>query len=91
MTKSEMVANFAERTGFTKAQASEAMSAFLDMVKDELVAKKKVSLPGFGVFNPTVRKERECHNPQTGVALTVPARNAVNFKPSKVLKDSMNA
>ena len=45
---------------------------------------------GFGTFGVSRRAARVGHNPQTGAAVQIPARNAVTFKAGSALKDAVN-
>ena len=51
----------------------------------------KVSLVGFGSFSVSKRAARAGRNPQTGKSISIPASKNTGFKPSKALKDIVNA
>ena len=90
MTKSELIYVIAEKAGLSKADASRALSATLESVTDALKAGEKVALIGFGTFSVSLRAARTGRNPQTGVALAVPASKAAKFKAGQKLKDALN-
>ena len=50
MTKDEMIAYMAEKSGITKKQATQAFEAFTDGVTTQLKKGKKISFSGFGTF-----------------------------------------
>jgi len=89
MTKAELVAKIAEKTGLSKKDAESALNAFMDSVKEALAAGEKVSLVGFGTFEVVERAERKGRNPQTGEEITIPASKAPKFRPGKGLKDAV--
>ena len=89
MTKAELVAKIAEKTGLSKKDAELALNAFMDSVKEALAAGEKVSLVGFGTFEVVERAERKGRNPQTGEEITIPASKAPKFRPGKGLKDAV--
>ena len=74
MTKSELIAEIAERTGQSKADVERTLKSFED-IAHEVVAKggEKLTLPGFISFEQTHRNARTARNPQTGEPIQVPA------------------
>ncbi len=90
MKKSELVEAVATKTGLTKADATRAIDAFLETVKEALVRGDKVPLVGFGTFATSRRAAREGRNPQTGETVQIAARTAVSFKAGSALKEAVN-
>lgn len=89
MNKTELIATIAEKTEMTKVQSEKALTAFMDIVKEELVKGEKVSLVGFGTFEVTERAERQGRNPSTGESMVIPVSKSPKFKAGKVLKDAI--
>jgi DNA-binding protein HU-beta len=89
MTKSELIAQIAERSGVAKADVEKALKGFEEVVH-EVVAKgeEKLSLPGFLSFEQTTRSARTGRNPQTGEAIQVPESKAVKVTAGSKLKAS---
>ncbi len=71
--------------------ADTVLSAFADVVAEELKKGEKIQLVGFGTFEVTERAERTGRNPKSGEAMTIPASKAPKFKAGKALKDAINA
>lgn len=90
MKKAELVEAVAEKAGLTKADATRAIDAFLETVKEVLVKGDKLPLVGFGTFATSKRSAREGRNPQTGEVVKIAARTAVTFKPGAALKEAVN-
>ena len=90
MSKTELVAAIAERTGLTKKDSEAAVNAFVETVTEQLKNGEKVQLIGFGTFEVSERAERVGRNPQTGTEMTIAASKAPKFKAGKALKDSLN-
>lgn len=91
MNKSELIANIAEKTGFTKKDAENAVNAFVASIEEALVKGDKVQLIGFGTFESRDRKERQGRNPRNpGEIIEIPASKAPVFKAGKALKDALN-
>jgi DNA-binding protein HU-beta len=90
MTKEEFVAKLAQAGKVTKKEADALFSAFVDMVAGLLKKGERVALPGLGVFSVVQKKARTGRNPGTGAAIKIPARKAVKFSTSSVLKQGLN-
>ncbi len=90
MNKSQLVDSVAEKSGISKADAKKAVEAFVDSVKETLVAGDKLALIGFGTFSIQERAEREGRNPATGASMTIPAKKLVKFKAGAELSGAVN-
>ncbi len=90
MNKGDLINKLAEEANLSKTQATEAINSVLETISDTLKDGKKVSLIGFGTFTLNKRNERAGRNPQTGEAITIPAKNVVKFKPGKELMQNVN-
>lgn len=87
MTKTELVAAIAERTGVSKADVERTMNGFQDIVMQKVAAGgDKVTIPGFLSFEQTDRAARKGRNPQTGEEIDVPASKAVKISAGAKLK-----
>lgn len=89
MTKSEMIDAIAKTTGFTKASIEETYAAVLKIVATETKKKGVFTLPNLGKFSVVSRKARMGRNPATGEPMKIPAKKAVKFTVSKLVKDSI--
>lgn len=87
MNKGELVDAVAESVGLTKKQANAAVSAVFETVMNSVAEGNKVTIIGFGTFEPRERQERESRNPKTGEALTIPAKTVPAFSAGKQFKD----
>ena len=90
MKKIELVRAIAKSADMTQAQAAEALSATLTIIKKTLKKKEDVRLVGFGSFKVTKRKARTGINPQTKKPIKIPACNVAKFVPGKELKELVN-
>lgn len=92
MSKNELVARVAEKTGFTKKDSEIAVNAFTSSVQDALKKGEKVQIIGFGTFESRARKAREGRNPKKpGEVIMIEACKAPIFKAGKTLKDAINS
>ena len=90
MNKTELVASIAAKTKCTKRAAEMTVEALLEAITAELAKGEKVQLIGFGTFEVRARKARKGRNPQSGVALDIPAANQPVFTAGKALKEAVN-
>ena len=90
MNKSELIAAIANKTGVTKKDTEEVLSAFVDVVKETLKAEDKVQMIGFGTFECKKRAARIARNPRNGAEIEIPAAKTAVFKAGKALKDAVN-
>ena len=87
MNKGELVDQIADRTPFTKKQADLVLSAALDLVMEAVADGDKVTLVGFGSFEPRDRKAREGRNPKTGEKMQIQATRVPAFSAGKLFKE----
>ena len=89
MNKADLVNAISDKSGVTKKQADMVLSAALDIIIDSVSDGDKVTLVGFGSFEPRHRKERNGRNPQTGKALKIPATTVPAFSAGKLFKEQV--
>ena len=89
MTKSDIIAEIANKSNLTKADAEKALNSFVEITKDTLKKEGRLALAGFGSFVVSERKERQGRNPQTGETMTIKASKTVRFRAGKALKESL--
>lgn len=85
MNKAELISAMAAGADMTKADATKALNAFLEVVMDALKKGEKVTLVGFGTLSVAERAARTGINPATKETIEIPARKVVKFKPSTEL------
>ena len=90
MTKAELVAAIAERSGLNKNQSKDALDAFLDCVTDTVKGGSEVRIVGFGSFVPVAREAGMARNPRTGAQVARPASKTVKFRVGEGLKSALN-
>ena len=90
MTKADIVEKIYEKVGFSKKESAELVELVFDIVKSTLEQGDKIKIAGFGNFVVKEKADRRGRNPQTGEEITICARRILTFKPSQVLKASIN-
>jgi DNA-binding protein HU-beta len=91
MTKAELVTAIADRAGLNKAQAREALDAFIESVSHSLKAGQPVQLVGFGKFVPVKRAAGVARNPRTGEKVECAASSTCRFHAGDALKNVLNS
>jgi integration host factor subunit alpha len=90
MTKADLVDKIHANTGLTKDEAFAYLETVLETIKKTLETADTVKITGFGSFVVKKKNSRKGRNPQTGEPITITARKVLTFKPSPVLKASLN-
>ena len=90
MTKTDLIAQVAEKTSLTKKDSAAAIDAVFAAITAALAQGDGLSLTGFGSFAISERAAKEGRNPKTGEKMAIAASKTVKFKPGKALKDSVN-
>jgi DNA-binding protein HU-beta len=90
MTKAELVAAIADKTGLNRTQAKDALDAVLDSVTASLKSGQEVRLVGFGSFVPVERKAGTARNPRTGETVKRAASKTARFRVGEGLKSALN-
>ncbi|WP_161635011.1 HU family DNA-binding protein [Leptolyngbya sp. Heron Island J] len=87
MNKGELVDKVSEKASVTKKQADAVISAAIESIMEAVASGEKVTLVGFGSFEPRHRKEREGRNPKTGDTMVIPATTVPAFSAGKLFKE----
>ncbi|MCX6242185.1 MAG: integration host factor subunit beta [Bacteroidetes bacterium] len=83
MTKAEIVAEIANKTGIEKVAVQASVEAFMETIKNSMVTGQNVYLRGFGSFIIKKRAEKTGRNISKNTTLIIPAHNIPAFKPAK--------
>lgn len=90
MTKAELIAEIANETQGTKADAEKYLNAILQVIQSTLAGGDSIPLIGFGTFSVIERAERMGRNPQTNEPMKIPASKAIKFSVGSKLKTAVN-
>lgn len=90
MNKNDLIAEVADRTNLSKADATKAVDYVFDIITDALKKGDEVRLVGFGTFVVSTRAASEGRNPRTGETIQIPSSKQPKFKAGKGLKDAVN-
>lgn len=89
MTKADIVARIAQQTGVEKAVAMTVVEAFMETVKDSMVAGNEVFLRGFGSFIIKKRAKKVARNISKNTTIVIPAHSVSAFKPAKMFLEAV--
>jgi integration host factor subunit alpha len=90
MTKADIVEILQAGTGLTRKESAEMMEEVFSIIKSTLEQGEILKISGFGNFEVKQKNDRKGRNPQTGETITIEARRIVTFKPSTILRNSIN-
>jgi DNA-binding protein HU-beta len=90
MNKGDLIDKIAKDAKITKAQAGDALDAFLGAATSALGKGDKVTLVGFGTFSVAKRAARVGRNPRTGKEIKIKAKKVAKFKPGTLLAKKVN-
>jgi DNA-binding protein HU-beta len=90
MTRTQLIAALAEKTGSDKKSAGATLDALAEIVMKEVAGGGAVTLPGLGKMVCRARPERDVRNPATGEKIRKAADKVVKFTIAKALKDAVN-
>lgn len=87
MTKKEIIEIVAQRTGQRKNHTKVIIECVFDVFIETLARERRIEVRNFGVFRVKETPARIGRNPVTKESADVPARNIVQFKAGKFMKD----
>jgi len=89
-TKASIVDEICEKIGLPKKESTDIVELLFESMKKTLAEGDSLKISGFGTFLVRSKKSRLGRNPQTGEAMEISARRVISFKPSQVLRDTLN-
>lgn len=89
MNKAELVDAISQKTNVSKKETDIILTAMLEEITAAVAGGNKVTLVGFGSFEPRERQAREGRNPKTGEAMTISATRVPGFSAGKSFKDKV--
>ncbi len=90
MIKADLINKISRDLNIPKQEAEEGVNLFFTSIKDAILRGEEIEIRGFGSFRLRKRTSRAGRNPRTGEPVKVPPKKVLYFKPSKLLKDSIN-
>jgi len=91
MTKADLVEMVKTATQLEQRKTEEVVETIFESLIGALRNGDKIEIRGFGTFRTRDRRGRQGRNPKTGEVVEVRAKKILFFKPSKELKEFVNA
>lgn len=91
MTKADLVEEVSRAITATRKEAETVVETVFGCIVQALRNSDKIEIRGFGSFRTRQRRGRTGRNPKTGEKVEVPPKRIPFFKPSKDLKELVNA
>jgi DNA-binding protein HU-beta len=91
MTKAEIVADIANKTGIEKVAVQATVEAFMETLKNSIIHGQNVCLRGFGSFIIKKRAEKTGRNISKNTTIIIPAHNIPAFKPAKTFVNKVKS
>jgi integration host factor subunit alpha len=90
LTKAKLAELLHERVGVTKKEAGDLVDEVFGLMRDRLTDGEKVKISGFGNFVVRDKSARRGRNPQTNEEIIIARRRVLTFRPSAVLRATLN-
>lgn len=91
MTKADLIEEVSRVVEMTRKDSEVIVDTIFDAIVRSLREGDKIEIRGYGSFRTRQRQPRVGRNPKTGTRVEVPSKRIPYFKPSKELKDLVNA
>jgi integration host factor subunit beta len=91
MTKADLVEEVIRATELPRKESETIVETIFESIIQALKTSDKIEIRGFGSFRTRQRRGRIGRNPKTGEKVEVPPKKIPYFKPSKELKEFVNA
>ena len=90
MTKKEIAAKVAMKTGITNKQAVTIIDDLLGRIKEGLIDGEKIEIRGFGVLKIRYTKKKIARNLKSNTEIIIEPTRRVKFIPGKKMKEMVN-
>ena len=89
LTKAKLADYLHKKMGLPKKDCLQIVETFFEEIMSALEKGEEVKLPGLGNFSTSYKKSRPGRNPKTGEKHQIKARNVINFKAGKKLREQL--
>ena len=89
MTKADVIAEIASKTGIDKKDVSETLESFFEVVKNNLANQENIYVRGFGSFINKKRARKIARNISKNTSITIEEHYVPSFKPAKVFVEQI--
>jgi len=89
VTKADVIAEIADKTGIDKAEVTNTLETFFSVVKDSLAEGENIYVRGFGSFINKKRAKKVARNISKNTAMVIDEHFIPSFKPAKVFVEQV--
>jgi DNA-binding protein HU-beta len=89
VTKADVIAEIADKTGIDKADVSSALESFFSVVKDNLSKGEPIYVRGFGSFVNKKRAKKVARNISKNTSIVIDEHYIPSFKPAKIFVEQV--
>jgi integration host factor subunit alpha len=90
LTRADLSDAVHQQVGLSRSESADLVKSVLDRITDKLVLGETVKLSSFGTFAVRSKGGRVGRNPKTGQEVPITPRRVLVFRPSHVLKSTIN-
>lgn len=90
VTRAQLAETIYAQVGLSRNESADLLEAVLERISAALEAGESVKISGFGTFSVRQKGRRIGRNPKTGVEVPILPRRVLVFRPSQVLKGTVN-
>ncbi len=91
MTKADVIAEIADKTGIDKAEVTNTLETFFSVVKDSLAEGENIYVRGFGSFINKKRAKKVARNISKNTAMVIDEHFIPSFKPAKIFVEQVKS
>jgi DNA-binding protein HU-beta len=89
VTKAEVIAQIAEKTGIDKSDVSTTVEAFFNVIKNSMSEGENIYVRGFGSFINKKRARKVARNISKNTAIIIDEHYIPSFKPAKIFVEKI--
>jgi integration host factor subunit alpha len=90
VTRAQLAETIYAQVGLSRNESADLLEAVLERISTALESGESVKISGFGTFSVRQKGRRIGRNPKTGVEVPILPRRVLVFRPSQVLKGTVN-
>lgn len=91
LTRADLSDAVYQEIGLSRAESMQMVEAVLDIMSDAIISGQNVKLSSFGSFIVRSKGGRIGRNPKTGQEVPIAPRRVLTFRPSQVMRDTINS
>ena len=91
VTRKELALSVTEKLGVSHRNAAEIVDTVFATMKNTLINGEPIKLVQFGTLNVRDKTPRRGRNPKTGESMIISKRQMITFRPSRQLREKLNA